>query len=153
LVKHLVYMEQRWLRWGFGAEQLPDPYGDEDQAGRWQVEPGDTAADLVTALRTVGEQTRKVASEAGWAGVSVPGGRFSEDDPWARPKGWILVYVLHEYARHAGHLNIARELIDGVTGEKHMASVMRYCGAALIPYARIRHPARPIRTRGVRPGR
>ena len=118
LVKHLVYMEQRWLRWGFGAEQLPNPHGDEDQAGRWHVEPGDTAANLVTALRTVGEQTRKIASEARWADVSAPGGRFSEDDPGPRPTmGWILVYVLQEYARHAGHLDIARELIDGATGE------------------------------------
>jgi hypothetical protein len=23
VLKHLVYMEQRWLRWGFYAEQLP----------------------------------------------------------------------------------------------------------------------------------
>jgi hypothetical protein len=30
---------------------------------------------------------------------------------------WILTYVLQEYARHAGHLDIARELIDGTTGE------------------------------------
>jgi hypothetical protein len=25
--------------------------------------------------------------------------------------------VLQEYARHAGHLDIARELVDGLTGE------------------------------------
>ena len=30
LLKHLVYMERRWLRWGFCAEQVPDPRGDED---------------------------------------------------------------------------------------------------------------------------
>jgi hypothetical protein len=49
LLKHLVYMERRWLRWGFCAEQIPDPHGDEDQ-GRWHAEPGDTAADLIAAL-------------------------------------------------------------------------------------------------------
>jgi Protein of unknown function (DUF664) len=52
--------------------------------------------------------------------------------PWSGPEGeqcehrraqarpplaWILVYVLQEYARHAGHLDAARELIDGTTGE------------------------------------
>ena len=30
---------------------------------------------------------------------------------------WILTYVLQEYARHAGHLDVAREVIDGATGE------------------------------------
>jgi hypothetical protein len=29
----------------------------------------------------------------------------------------VLFHVLQEYARHAGHLDIARELLDGATGE------------------------------------
>jgi hypothetical protein len=29
----------------------------------------------------------------------------------------ILFHLLQEYARHVGHLDIARELIDGRTGE------------------------------------
>jgi hypothetical protein len=37
LLKHLVHMEARWLRWGFMAEQLPQPWGDEDESGRWHV--------------------------------------------------------------------------------------------------------------------
>jgi Protein of unknown function (DUF664) len=64
LLKHLVYMERRWLRWGFRGEQIPDPHGDEDQAGRWHARPGDTAADLIAALHATGEQTRAIASAA-----------------------------------------------------------------------------------------
>jgi hypothetical protein len=30
---------------------------------------------------------------------------------------WILVYVLREYARHAGHMDVCRELLDGSPGE------------------------------------
>ena len=29
---------------------------------------------------------------------------------------WILAHLLEETARHAGHADILRELIDGVTG-------------------------------------
>ncbi|MFI5425891.1 DUF664 domain-containing protein [Aeromicrobium sp. UC242_57] len=29
----------------------------------------------------------------------------------------ILFHVLQEHVRHAGHLDIARELTDGLTGE------------------------------------
>jgi len=118
LVKHLVYMERRWLRWGFLAEQVPDPRGDEDGTGRWHAGPGDTAADLVAALHAAGERTREIASAADLADISAAGGRFTDDDPRPRPTlAWILVYVLQEYSRHAGHLDVARELIDGATGE------------------------------------
>ena len=40
LLNHLVHMEARWVRWGFAAEQLPEPWGDEDQSGRWRAGPG-----------------------------------------------------------------------------------------------------------------
>ncbi|MFD5070560.1 DUF664 domain-containing protein [Streptomyces sp. NPDC058369] len=44
------------------------------------------------------------------------GGRFKTPDQ-APSLGRILFHLLQEYARHAGHLDIARELIDGRTGE------------------------------------
>jgi hypothetical protein len=111
-------MERRWLRWGFCAEQITDPYGDQDQAGRWHAGPGDTAVGLIAALHVTAEQTHAIASAAELTDVSAPGGRFGDNDPRPRPTlAWILTYVLQEYARHAGHLDIARELIDGTTGE------------------------------------
>jgi len=52
------------------------------------------------------------------ADVSAVGGRFTDNDARLRPTlAWTLVYVLQEYARHFGHLDVARELIDGTTGE------------------------------------
>jgi Protein of unknown function (DUF664) len=29
---------------------------------------------------------------------------------------WVVLHMIEETARHAGHLDIARELIDGQTG-------------------------------------
>ena len=49
LLKHLVYMEQRWVRWGFAAEQLREPWGDDGADGRWRVDPEETVTDLVAA--------------------------------------------------------------------------------------------------------
>ena len=43
--------------------------------------------------------------------------RFA-DESAAPQLHWILLHLIQEYARHAGHLDIARELIDGVTGEE-----------------------------------
>lgn len=116
LLKHLVYMEQRWLRWGFLAEQVPEPLGDRDRSGRWQVAPEETVTGLVAALHAGGERTRAIVAGAALDAPGAVGGRFAAGDP--RPSlAWILLHVLQEYARHAGHLDIVRELVDGSTGE------------------------------------
>ncbi len=118
LLKHLVYMEQRWVRWGFAAEQLREPWGDDGADGRWRVDPEETVTDLVAAMHAAGARTRAIVAESELGDVAAIGGRFAEDDPDPRPTlAWTLIHVLQEYARHAGHLDIARELIDGVTGE------------------------------------
>jgi Protein of unknown function (DUF664) len=116
LLKHLVYMERRWLRWGFLAEPVPMPWGDQDEAGRWRTGPEETAADLVAAMYDGGQRTRAIVTGTDLAQIGAVGGRFTADEQ--RPTlAWILFHVLQEYARHAGHLDIARELADGITGE------------------------------------
>ena len=30
---------------------------------------------------------------------------------------WVLIHMIEETARHAGHVDILRELIDGMTGD------------------------------------
>ena len=116
LLKHLVHMEARWLRWGFMAEQLPQPWGDEDESGRWHVDPEETATELLASLHAGGARTRAIAAGAELTDVAAVGGRFTVGDH--RPTlAWILFHVLQEYARHAGHLDITRERLDGATGE------------------------------------
>jgi uncharacterized protein DUF664 len=118
LLKHVMYMERRWLRWGFRAEPFPEPFGDHDDSWRWHADPDETVEELIAALDAAGEHTRAIVAEAELTDISAAGGRFSVDDPHGLPSlAWILAYVLQEYARHAGHLDIARELADGATGE------------------------------------
>ncbi|TCC19683.1 DinB family protein [Kribbella speibonae] len=117
LLKHLIFMERRWLRWGFTGEQVEHPWGDsaDDPDGPWTVEAGDTLKGLLVQLHAGGEFTRSVVAGEDPATVAAAGGRFTTDN---RPTlNWILFHVLQEYARHAGHLDVARELADGATGE------------------------------------
>ncbi|MGA5816511.1 DinB family protein [Kitasatospora sp. NPDC094028] len=116
LLKHLVHMEQRWLRWGFRGEEVPAPWGDRGPEDRWHVGPQETAAGLLAALHAGGAYTRAVASGVPLSTVAEAGGRFPDDGAPRPTLGWILFHVLQEYARHAGHLDIVRELTDGVTG-------------------------------------
>ena len=117
LLKHLVYMERRWLRWGFDAEQVDQPWGDSggDPDGRWSLGPDDTVDELIARLHEGGEVTRRLVSGIDPATPAATGGRFGEED---RPTvNWILFHVLQEYARHAGHLDVSVELAGGQTGE------------------------------------
>jgi uncharacterized damage-inducible protein DinB len=116
LVKHLVYMERRWLEWGFLGAPVEEPWGDRDENGRWAVRQDESATDLVSRLHTGGERTRIIVEAASLPDLAAMGGRFGEGE---RPPtlAWILFHVLQEYARHAGHLDIVRELVDGSVGE------------------------------------
>ncbi|MFJ8164813.1 DinB family protein [Streptomyces sp. NPDC096136] len=118
LLKHLVHMERRWLRWGFSGERVAEPWGERGPTDRWHVGPDETATGLLAALHAGGEYTRAVVSGTPLSTVAAAGGRFA-DDGTARPTlGWILFHVLQEYARHAGHLDVVRELGDEGAGRR-----------------------------------
>ena len=115
LLKHLVFVERRWMQWGFEAEQMPDARGDEDPSGKgWLVTPVDNVDQLTKRLTAIAARTEAIASEAALTQRAKLGGRFSSDPP---SLGWILAHLLQEYARHVGHLDVVRELIDGNVGE------------------------------------
>lgn len=115
LVKHLCFMERRWLVWGFLGEAADDPWGD-DRDGRWHVAPDESPEDLLRLLGDTAARTRRIVEAADLTAPAQVGGRF--DDPATAPTlAWILFHVMHEYARHTGHLDIVRELIDGSLGE------------------------------------
>jgi hypothetical protein len=125
LVNHLAFMERRWLQWGWGGVDVPDPWGD-NRSGEdpWEARPGDpwyvsptTSLDeVVGRLRQAGDETRRLVSGRDLLEQAPVGPRFREGAP-IPVLAWILIHVLQEYARHAGHLDIVRELIDGGTGE------------------------------------
>jgi hypothetical protein len=116
LVKHLVYMERRWLQWGFAGVPVEEPWGDRGSDGRWAVAADESLADLLADLHAGGRRTRQIVEAASLPDLAATGGRFGGDEP-PRTLAWILFHVLQEYARHAGHLDIVRELADGSVGE------------------------------------
>jgi uncharacterized damage-inducible protein DinB len=118
LLKHLAYVELRWMRWGFAGEQIAEPWGDHSsQPGQWNLEPGETIDDVKAFFQEQCDRTRAIVAEAPLEGQAATlGGRVPADED--RPTLiWILFHLLQEYARHVGHLDIARELADGVIGE------------------------------------
>jgi uncharacterized damage-inducible protein DinB len=116
LVNHLVNVERRWLEWGFLGDPLTDPWRDRASDDGW-LSLDLPVADLRGLLDDRAARTREIVEAHALTEKSALTGRFR--DPDAAPQlHWILLHVLQEYARHVGHLDIARELIDGRTGEE-----------------------------------
>lgn len=106
IVMHLGYCERLWLRIIFAGEVL-DLTPAEDQ---FVVPDGWSADDVIAFYNGEIEATDAVLESA-----------ESLDLPSAakvRPTTlrWIVTHLVEEIARHAGHMDITRELIDGRIG-------------------------------------
>jgi hypothetical protein len=103
LVKHLAQAELRWVAVRFAGldVSLPDD----------TVAESDTVASVVAGYQAASAQADAIIAAA------------SLDDPCSAGPGaeplplrWVVAHLLEETARHAGHADILRELIDGSTG-------------------------------------
>ncbi|MEV0660552.1 DinB family protein [Actinomadura luteofluorescens] len=115
LVQHLGWVERRWMRWGFAGEDvLAYPAGGDE--AEWTVPVDRSTAQVQAAYQREVTEARALAAGASLNDKARLGGRFQTSDE-APSLGRILFHLLQEYARHVGHLDVARELIDGTTGE------------------------------------
>jgi hypothetical protein len=118
LVDHLGGAEWHWFQ-GVVAGVDPEPQpGDEDRL------PYDPHAAFVTdlpAAEVIGFYRDQCARSDQVLAVTplsaAPrgkhGGPEADEPPTVR---WCVLHMIEETARHAGHLDIARELLDGQTG-------------------------------------
>jgi uncharacterized damage-inducible protein DinB len=114
LLKHLTFVELRWIEWGFEGRQIDDPFGDS-RDGRWHVADDETTEELVAALHAQAARTRAVIETTDLAQPGKPGPPWEGADP--APLERILFHLVQEYARHLGHLDIVAELAGGPVGE------------------------------------
>lgn len=115
LLNHVTHVESRWLEWGFEGRQVPDPWADQRE-GRWHVPADVSLTELVAALEEQSLRSQAVIEAHGLDEVGQPGERWDGAEPATLER--VLLHLLQEYARHVGHLDVVRELIDGTVGEE-----------------------------------
>jgi len=100
LVRHLAWAESLWIADRFAGLDVEPPHDDATD--------GDTIGAAVAAYRDVWIRVDAIVADA------------SLEDTCRRGEPanlrWVLTHLLAETARHAGHADILRELIDGQTG-------------------------------------
>ncbi|MFD7904952.1 DinB family protein [Kitasatospora sp. NPDC059722] len=114
LVRHMAEVEQHWFQGILlGADVSTGHYWTpENEDGDFDdVATADVAADFATWHAEVDAARRAIAGLP----LDTVGKRQRRDaDVTLR---WILVHMIEEYARHNGHADFLRELLDGRTGE------------------------------------
>ena len=107
VVNHLTRVEWRWIDGAMLGEQV-DRSEEEFRPG-----PSLTVADAVRAYReravATDDAVRRIAD------LRTPCLEGSAENPM--DLRWVLLHLINESARHAGHADATRELLDGTTGE------------------------------------
>ena len=113
MVRHLALSDEHyWFRCVMSGESLD--YFPEGPNGEWQVAPEESAEDVFEQYRTEISLSDEII-----AGLDLDASPKRPDPEWAK---WgmdfpdlrsVLLHVITETAIHGGHLDAARELIDG----------------------------------------
>ena len=103
LIKHMTRAETVWVAVRFAGQHVPVP----DDA----VQAGDTIPGVVSGYRAAWARADSITRAASLDELCQ--GLSGEGPVNLR---WVLMHLLEETARHAGHADILRELIDGTTG-------------------------------------
>jgi uncharacterized damage-inducible protein DinB len=118
LVKHLAFAEDIWFDHRLLGNDRGEPWASVD----WEADPDwelHSAADdepeaILQLYEAACERSRQAVTQVGDldAMAKLPNRRgevFS--------MRWILIHMIEETARHAGHADLIRESIDGATGD------------------------------------
>lgn len=111
VVKHLASVEYGWFCETFGRESEAIWFDEADPEADMRAAPHETTADILDYYRRARAAADRVIDELG---VDDLGTAWFGDAVSMR---WVLIHMIEETARHAGHMDIVRELIDGMTGD------------------------------------
>jgi hypothetical protein len=133
LIKHVTTMEYAWTQQVLAPPDLPqDPWSLQGMMVTWAhreeqfvMRDDDTLNELLETLKAQSAATMRILGEADLdATVHVPNDVHAAygvaSDCTMR---WVVLHLIEEFTRHAGHADIIRESIDGATMYELLAAV------------------------------
>ena len=105
LVKHVTRVEVLWFQWSFAGMDVHVPSD--------RLTDDDRVDAAITAYRAACARSNTIVGA-----VNDPAAMCARGpgDIEPLPLRWVLVHMVEETGRHAGHADILREQIDGQTG-------------------------------------
>ena len=113
IVKHLAYVERGWFPIYFAGGPANYPWAEDepDQDIDFRVSATDTVESVSSLYQEEIARSREIVAGASLDDLS------KEQNRGPRTLRWIMVHMIEETARHAGHADILRELTDGAIGQ------------------------------------
>lgn len=117
MMYHLAVVEESWFEEVFLGGELGEPWAsvdwDADRDWEWHHAPLMDPDDVFAAYRRAFVRSNEiVANTPSLDALSV---RDRHGEHWSLR--WILVHMIEETARHAGHADLIRESLDGSVGD------------------------------------
>src|SRR5262245_361697 len=118
LIKHLAYAEDIWFDRRLGGNEWGAPWADVD----WNADPDwefhsavdDDLAELIALYEQACARSRAAVDAVGDLEAM---SKFPNRRGEHFSMRWILLHMIEETARHAGHADLIRESIDGRVGD------------------------------------
>ena len=122
LLKHAIDMEKGWIDMVLQRDRGGTQASYEEN---FRLGPDETLAEVLANYDEVARETAAVIGAIADLGQAVPvpkGVPWFPQDIEAWSVRWVLLHLVEEIARHAGHADIVRESIDGATMYELMAA-------------------------------
>ncbi|MGF1429283.1 DinB family protein [Kitasatospora sp. LaBMicrA B282] len=123
LIKHSALVERNWISTILMGRPADPAAGPEQWADQFRLLPGETLAQWLTTYEEVAAETEKIIGDL----PSLDFDSALPNAPWfpagaRRTARWILLHLIEESGRHAGHADLIREAIDGKTAFELVAA-------------------------------
>lgn len=112
VVNHLRWVEYYWFEVVFLGGEDEGPWTDEDPDREMRIAVDMPLADVLAEYE---EQCARYRELVAANDLDTPAKRPHSDGRHPDLR-WILLHLIEETARHNGHLDIVREIVDGSTG-------------------------------------
>ncbi|WP_306322786.1 MULTISPECIES: DinB family protein [unclassified Streptomyces] len=113
LISHMRWVEHLWLEVLFlGGDKTLNPSFDEsEEDADWRTD-GVPLKQLLADYEAQCDRSNEIVAAASLDDV----GRHPEHNAGKVDLRWMLIHLIEETGRHAGHADIVRELVDGTKG-------------------------------------
>ena len=112
LLRHLTGGERWWFRIQFAGEDVPLLYYSDDDPNQ---DFEDLGGDIEAAFALWREECARSREIVAASSLDDTGTRRGTGESFTLR--WLMLRAIGEYARHCGHADLVRELIDGEVGE------------------------------------
>ncbi|MEU6891387.1 DinB family protein [Streptomyces sp. NPDC046557] len=113
LVRHMAEVERHWFRRTIGATDVPHVWSDRHDFQAAYDASSATRAEAFAAWEAEVEHSRAVEAAAESLDVRGYVTKWEEEVSLR----FVMLHMIHEYARHNGHADFLREAIDGTVGD------------------------------------